>query len=262
MKKLWMASLLVLLACASKPEKKLPQSIEEAVASSYRTEANKARDKYRNPAKTLEFFGVQPNMTVVEIAPGAGWYMEILAPLLAEKGKYIMATVSGTRPYQIANEASIEAWKKKYPEVSKNMETALFSPPSQINFPKKGSADMVLTFRNVHNWMTVKGEQAAFKAFYDVLKPGGILGVVEHRAAAGRTDAKSGYVAQKDVIRMATKAGFRLVATSEINANPKDSTKHPEGVWTLPPSLRLGEKDRAKYEAIGESDRMTLKFIK
>lgn len=262
MKKLWMASLLVLVACASKPERKLPQTIEEAVSSPYRTETNKSRDKYRNPVKTLEFFGVKPNMTVVEIAPGAGWYMEILAPLLADNGKYIMATVTGDKPYQIANEASIEAWKKKYPEVSKNMETALFAPPSKINFPKKGSADMVLTFRNVHNWMTVNGEKAAFKAFYEVLKPGGILGVVEHRARGAKTDAKSGYVTQKDVIRMATRAGFRLVATSEINANPKDTTKHPSGVWTLPPSLRLGDKDRAKYEAIGESDRMTLKFIK
>jgi len=133
-----------------------------------------------------------------------------------------------------------------------------------VQMPKDNSADMVLTFRNVHNWMMANGEAEAFKAFYKVLKPGGVLGVVEHRALPSQEDplAKSGYVREQDVIEMAIKAGFRLAATSEINANPKDTKNHPEGVWTLPPSLKLGETNRDKYMQMGESDRMTLKFIK
>lgn len=264
MKIFLISALLIISACSSKTEKNLPSTVAQAVSSEYRSSENKKRDQYRNPEKTLELFGVKPHMTVLEIAPGAGWYLEILAPLLAEEGKYIMASPSATKPYQIANEEKIKSWMKKYPEVSQNMETAVFAPPSDIKLPKKGSVDMVLTFRNVHNWMTVRGHRAAFKAFYDVLRPGGILGVVEHRAPPGKTDplARSGYVTQKEVIRMATDAGFRLVGSSEINANPKDTANHPSGVWTLPPSLRLGDQDRAKYQAIGESDRMTLKFVK
>lgn len=188
--------------------------------------------------------------------------MEILAPYLSAQGRYIMAAPVADRPYFVANEKILTNWKNKFPHVK--TETVVFSPPATITLPKDGSADMVVTFRNVHNWMTAGGERVAFKSFYDSLKPGGILGVVEHRALPTQKDpkAKSGYVPEKDVIAMAEVVGFKLVAKSEINANPKDTKNHPEGVWTLPPALRLGDKDRSIYMAIGESDRMTLKFVK
>lgn len=266
MKYLFLSTLLLFASCSSQKDPlKIPETIEEAVSDSgYRSSPNKLRDQYRHPVETLKFFGLKPDMTVLEVSPGQGWYMEILAPLLAENGKYIAGMPVADKPYFKTNEEIINNWKAKYPQVSKNMETATFSPPSNIKFPADNSVDMVLTFRNVHNWMMSKGEAKAFKAFYDVLKPGGILGVVEHRANPDQEDpmAKSGYVREQDVIELAAKAGFKLVGSSEVNANPKDTKNHPEGVWTLPPSLRLGEKNRDKYLAIGESDRMTLKFMK
>lgn len=269
MKYFIMAALLATVACSSKKEVApaavvLPKTLEESVSSSFRTQEFTKRDMYRHPLETLKFFGVTPEMNVVEISPSAGWYTEILAPFLAEKGHYVAATPVAEKPYQIENEAKLKAFMAKYPQVSSKMETAMFNPPSEIKLPADGSADMVLTFRNVHNWMTVKSEKAAFKAFFKVLKPGGILGVVEHRANPDQKEsiAKSGYVRQQDVVKMARDAGFRLVAASEINANPKDTKDYPEGVWTLPPVLRLGDVDKDKYLAIGESDRMTLKFMK
>jgi predicted methyltransferase len=261
---LWL-SLLAMSACSTpKHPLDLPDTVEEAVASGFRSPENLPRDIYRHPADTLKFFGVSPEMTIVEVAPGQGWYMEILAPLLAKRGQYIMAAPVADKPYFVANEEKIKAWKTKYPHAGNKMESAVFSPPTTIKFPANNTADMVLTFRNVHNWMTAKGEKEAFKAFFNVLKPGGILGVVEHRALATQEDplAKSGYVREQDVIELAAQAGFKLVGTSEINANPRDTKDHPEGVWTLPPTLKLGDKDKEKYLAIGESDRMTLKFMK
>ncbi len=266
MKHILLLSLVLLSACSSKKDPlALPETIQEAVTESgYRSPQNKLRDVYRHPVETLEFFGITPEMTVVEIAPGQGWYMEILAPLLAEKGRYIMAAPVVDKPYFKINAELMNVWKAKYPNVGSKMESAIFSPPSKIVFPPAETADLVVTFRNVHNWMTAKGEEQAFKAFYDVLKPGGILGVVEHRALPSQEDplAKSGYVREQDVIELAARAGFKLVGSSEINANSKDTKDHPEGVWTLPPALKLGEKNREKYLAIGESDRMTLKFMK
>lgn len=265
MKFLLLALPFLLVSCSSKKDPlAIPETITEAVESGYRSPENKQRDKYRNPEKTLEFFGLKPDMTVVEISPGKGWYMEILAPYLSEKGKYIMAIPVADKPYFVANEEILNGWRSRYPRIGDKIEVARFSPPKTIKLPANNSADMVLTFRNVHNWMTVRGEKEAFKAFFNVLKPGGILGVVEHRAHPHQDDplAKSGYVIEQDVIDMAIKAGFRLAATSEVNANPKDTKDHPEGVWTLPPSLKLGDKNREKYQDIGESDRMTLKFVK
>ncbi len=263
MKILVLSSLLIFMGCSSKKDVlELPETIDEAVASEFRTPENMKRDIYRNPSETLKFFGLTPNMTVIEISPGAGWYMEILAPLLTLEGRYIMASPVADKPYFKVMEEKIKAWKEKFPMVQ--IENAIFSPPVRIEFQAYGIADMVLTFRNVHNWMTNGGEKEAFAAFYKVLKPGGILGVVEHRALPQQEDklARSGYVREQDVIEMAVKAGFRLVATSEINANPRDTRNHPAGVWTLPPTLRLGEEDREKYLTIGESDRMTIKFMK
>lgn len=265
MKYLLLSTLILFAGCSSQKDPlKIPESIEEAMDTGFRSPQNKPRDQYRHPVETLKFFGLTPEMTVLEVSPGQGWYMEILAPLLAENGKYIAGMPVADKPYFKANEEIINNWKAKYPQVSKQMQFVTFAPPSNIKFPANNSVDMVLTFRNVHNWMTAKGEKQAFKAFYDVLKPGGILGVVEHRALPEQEDplAKSGYVREQDVIQLAAEAGFKLVGSSEINANPKDTKDHPEGVWTLPPSLKLGEKNKEKYLAIGESDRMTIKFMK
>ena len=245
----------------------LPTSIDEAVAStSYRSADNVKRDQYRHPAQTLAFFGVKPEMTVVEVSPSSGWYLQILAPFLAEKGKYIGArSPAGESKYMDENAAEVSAYLKSHPEVESKTTFSEFSPPEKLEIAPAGSADMVLTFRNVHNWMQHGEAQAVFNSFFKALKPGGILGVVEHRAdPKGPHDAKGmkGYVAEKDVLAFAKKAGFKLEAQSEINANPKDTKNYPEGVWTLPPVLRLGDQDEAKYIAIGESDRMTLRFVK
>lgn len=253
-----------LFACSSAKktaEPVLPKSIDEAVASSYRTPENLQRDQYRHPVETLKFFGLQPNMTVVEISPGAGWYLEILAPLLSGGGgRYIGALPpSAGSEYMTKLNDKVHAWITQHPEVK----AEITSMSGEV--APAGTADMVLTFRNVHNWMTQGTQQEVFNKFFAALKPGGVLGVVEHRASEkGKQDpkAKSGYVKESEVIRLATKAGFKLDAKSEINANPKDTKDHPEGVWTLPPVLRLKEVNREKYVAIGESDRMTLRFIK
>jgi predicted methyltransferase len=244
----------------------LPSTIEEAVASSYRTDSNRARDQYRHPAETLSFFGVKPDMTVVEISPSGGWYLEILAPLLAEHGHYIAATPAAMGNAETNDGAKkIADWSSKHPEVAAKMATSDFNPPDKVEVAPAGSADMVLTFRNVHNWMAKDSQRAVFKGFFAALKPGGVLGVVEHRANAKQKrdpKAKSGYVLEKDVIALAQSVGFKLDKKSEINANPKDEKNYEGGVWTLPPTLRLKDKDRERYLAIGESDRMTLRFVK
>ena len=237
-------------------------SLRAAVATPTRTAANVLRDRHRHPVETLSFFGVQPDQTVVEIWPGGGWYTEILAPYLdAGGGTYIVAaperSLTGVRKLIAANPATYQ-----------RVQIANFPIPAAGGTPvAPGSADVVLTFRNVHNWMMGKEpfDAEAFRQMYAMLKPGGTLGVVEHRLPAGADDArqlKSGYIKVATVQRLAEAAGFRLAASSEVNANSLDTTDHPEGVWTLPPNFRLGDTDRAKYAAIGESDRMTLKFVK
>lgn len=261
---------LALTSCKSGPKKAetpppaLPSTIEEAIASPYRTEANRPRDQYRHPLETLQFFGLKPGMAVIEISPGAGWYMEILAPLLAANGNYIGAIVPSETGAMFAKlNAGVEAWIKSHPALDGKIKIVNFAPPAPL--VEDSSVDMILTFRNVHNWMAAGTEQDAFNSFFKALKPGGVLGVVEHRAdAKSKRDpkAKSGYVREADILALAKKAGFKLEARSEINANPKDTKEYPEGVWTLPPVLRLGDKDREKYLAIGESDRMTLRFVK
>jgi predicted methyltransferase len=244
-------------------------SLSHAIKASERSAKNSARDEYRHPEQTLAFFGFKPSMTVVEIAPGGGWYSEILAPALKEQGLYYAAhfpSDSSVGYYQ----RSLAAFKQKVAEDERfsNVKITEFAPLTHLDIAPAESADMVLTFRNVHNWYMGKdtdGALSAFKAFYKALKPGGTLGVVEHRLAENRADDEqktSGYMKQSYVVDLAKQAGFELAATSEINANPKDTADHPKGVWTLPPSLRLGEQDAEKYKAIGESDRMTLKFKK
>lgn len=251
-------------ACATSSR----NSIQQAVDSSHRLESHKARDQYRHPQQTLEFFEVEDDMTVVEVWPGAaGWYTAILAPLLNEKGTFYAAHFSADSkvPYF---RSSLKKFKEKTaarPDIYGNLILTELQPPERLSIAPEGTADRVLTFRNVHNWMNSGQAETVFKAMYSALKPGGILGVVEHRNPVDTVQdpaAKSGYVTEEHVILLAENAGFKLLARSEINANPKDSSNHPEGVWTLPPSLRLKELDRENYLAIGESDRMTLKFIK
>ncbi|GLX78865.1 methyltransferase [Thalassotalea insulae] len=239
--------------------------LEQAINGEHRSAANKARDQYRHPMETLNFFGFNANMTVVEIAPGGGWYTEILAPALKGKGKLYGAHYpdTGEDNYYSNSRRNLE---------KKLASNAVFSEVELTNFiPKKASklapaesADLVLTFRNLHNWGE-EGMAQVFKDAYKALKKGGVLGVVEHRMPENQSwkdNKRSGYVPQALAVKYAEEAGFKLAASSEINANPKDNANHPKGVWTLPPSLRLGEQDKEKYLAIGESDRMTLKFIK
>lgn len=232
-------------------------ALQAAIAGPQRSDLNKARDKYRHPFETLTFFGIKPDMTVVEISPGTGWYTEILAPFLRDHGKLYEA-VGGGRGAK-----SFEDKLKADPAVYGKVIVTTLQPPAQTEIAPAGSADMVLTFRNVHDWIPRGTTQDYFKAFYRALKPGGILGITDHRADPSQPQdpkAGNGYVRQDYTIQIAEQAGFKLAGTSEINANPKDPRNQP--VWNLPPTLRQGDKDRDKYMAIGESDRMTLKFIK
>jgi predicted methyltransferase len=240
--------------------------LKAAVAAPTRTPANMARDKYRHPAETLAFFGVKPTDHVVEIWPGGGWYTEILAPYLAAKGKLTVAMTVSNTPTRL---------EKKF-----GADPATYGKVARANFPAllggigvaPESADAVLTFRNVHNWRM--GEmnagdadysEAAFRELFAMLKPGGVLGIEDHRLPESANTARertSGYIKVSTIRSLAEKAGFKFVGSSEINANPRDTHDYPKGVWTLPPTFDEGDKDRAKYAAIGESDRMTLKFVK
>jgi predicted methyltransferase len=244
-----------------------PNALSRAIDGKQRSAEHKNRDKYRHPRQTLEFFDVKDDMTVIEIWPGEGWYTEILAPYLKSHGKLYAAHFSAGAD-ELYFKKNLHEFVKKLktqPKVYGKVELSVLQPPKLMQIAPDGSADRVLTFRNVHNWM--KGEQAAavFNAMYKALKPGGILGVVEHRNSMLKpqdSNALSGYVSEDYVIALARNAGFEFLDKSEINANSKDTKDYPEGVWTLPPALKLKDKDRAKYQAIGESDRMTIKFIK
>ena len=245
--------------------------LDNILAGDWRSDTNKARDKYRHPRETLAFFGVDPTRKLIEIWPGGGWYAEILAPLLRDKGQYIGVIPDAAKAGDEKAQAYAERNNKKLRDlfaarsdvfgkatlVEVNSASPVLGPP--------GSADVVLTFRNVHNWVMDGNEQVMFKALFAVLKPGGTLGVVDHRARPDQPPAEmqsSGYLPEAYVIALATGAGFELAGKSEINANPLDTKDYADGVWTLPPRLAKGDVDRAKYLAIGESDRMTLRFTK
>lgn len=241
--------------------------IEQAIASNHRSAENKARDVYRHPKETLMFFGIQPDMKVLEILPGAGWYTEVLAPILKVNGELTVASFGANHPndYLRGIHTKYEKMLDSNPEVYGKVKRVVFEDNGYLKDVADNSQDMVVTFRNTHNWIRYGGVEDAYRSFYRVLKKGGILGVVQHRANKGSDAMESsqkGYVPESYLIKLAESMGFELVAKSEINANPKDNKDHPEGVWTLPPSYRLKEVDREKYQAIGESDRMTLRFVK
>ena len=243
------------------------KKLESIVKSEHRTAKFSKRDVFRHPFETLSFFGLKDNMTVVEISPGAGWYAEILAPFLKDNGQYIAA---GYDP-QSSNQYFQKKAKQLIDKLSANpklygkAKVSVMQVPEKLNFTQDNSADMVLSFRNTHNWHSKGHSEAVYGAIYKALKPGGIFGLVQHRAGHRfplDKSGKMGYLKQSDIIRLAQKIGFQLLDKSDLNANPKDTRDYEAGVWTLPPVYRLNNLDRKKYEAIGESDRMTLKFVK
>lgn len=259
-------SLINLHLIAADSDSSAKAALKAAVQGETRTAENKARDKFRHPIETLLFFGIRPDMTVVEVYPGGGWYTEILGPFLNENGQYYAAGFD--------RESDSEYVKKALKKLDKmlashanysNAKTTELALPKKVVIAPPASADMVLTFRNTHSLMRRGHVEAGFKAFYDALKPGGILGLVQHRGdGKGTQDPKAGkgYVNEAYVIALAEKAGFKLVAKSDINANPNDTKDYAGGVWTLPPSLGSDDENKDRFTAIGESDRMTLKFVK
>ncbi len=238
----------------------------DLLAAPHRRPANRARDAARHPAETLAFFGVRPDSRVVEILPGsAGYYLEILAPWLRGRGQYIAANRPADAPpeYVADHQRLLERLRAEPALYDQVVVTAFDADRHAV--AAAGSADFVLTFRNLHNWLERNQLEASLRAFHRALKPGGVLGVVDHRGRTDRSQAeqmKSGYVREDVAIALIEQGGFRLAGRSDINANPRDTKDHPEGVWTLPPTLRLKDVDRARWLAIGESDRFTLRFVK
>lgn len=269
--------LTLLAACSSTPKQEAAPTaaqaspgaaLDAALAGDWRAPADMLRDRYRHPAQTLAFFGVQPDQTVIEITPGGGWYADILAPYLRARGHYVAAiwddAIPGQPGYRYNLNKTLREKFASQPAVYGTPELRAFDTKAP-HFGPANSADTVLTFRNVHNWVADGNADAYFTAFFNVLKPGGTLGVVDHRAKPGtdlETMKKSGYLTEALIIDLAQRAGFTLDGKSEANANAADSKDHPNGVWTLPPTNTHDKADNAKYQAIGESDRMTLRFRK
>jgi predicted methyltransferase len=267
-------ALFTVCAGATKPEdsqegRSIASAINAASAGEHRSADNIARNPSRHPAGTLVFFGLTPNMTVLEIHPGGLWYTEILAPVLKEDGQLIVAghdtSIENQPGYRYRQQASMEQRFSEEATIFGEVDIVKLTPPDSIALGAPASVDMVLTFRNFHGWIRDGVASVNMQAFYQVLKPGGVLGVVQHRTdtpgllPSGKIN---GYVSETQMVELAEAAGFVLEARSEINANPKDNHQHPAGVWSLPPTLRLGEENRQTYLDIGESDRMTLRFRK
>ncbi|RBP51142.1 class I SAM-dependent methyltransferase [Arenicella xantha] len=250
-------------------DEELSAKLSTAMLGDHRSDKNKERNTYRHPIETLDFFGMNADMTVLEIAPGGGWYTEILAPALRDTGTYIAGsydvTVEGQPKYRYRQHQALLEQIIKQPDLYGQVKVATYSPPQSRTLWQADSVDMVLTFRSSHGWVREGLIDDVYADFYKVVKPGGILGVVQHRAPEGGDAvewAKQGYVPESRIIQAAEKAGFVLDGKSEINANAKDLKDNNEGVWRLPPTLSLGDQDRETYLAIGESDRMTLRFKK
>jgi predicted methyltransferase len=257
-----------LLSLAAPAAQSNQVSLSDIVAGEHRLTSNVNRDKYRHPIDTLNFIGIKPNMTVIEVWPGKGWYSEILAPYLKQgSGKLIAAGFPQNEgpKWRQSMAHDYQQWLRSSPEIYDEVGVVELGPPSYWNLGPDNSVDAVVTFRNVHNWLKGGYQAEMFTSFFKVLKPGGVLGVTDHRAPENMdlaTMKKSGYVSESLVIAYAKQAGFILEETSEVNANPLDNKDYIKGVWTLPPSLRLGDENKQKYLTIGESDRMTLRFRK
>ncbi|MDH4393476.1 MAG: methyltransferase [Aquabacterium sp.] len=254
--------------CALQPAAADDARLRAAIAGAHRSAANRARDGARHPYEMLRFFGLAPTQQVVELAPGGGWFTEILAPYLRDTGRIFAAHESATdaNDYRRRSRQGFDAKLAREPAVYSQVQVGLMPrTPRFADIAPPGGADLVLTFRNVHNWIEAGHFDATLQAAFAVLKPGGVLGVEEHRAPPGMpTDwiAKNGYVTEALMVERAEAAGFRLDARSEVNANPLDTKDHPNGVWSLPPTLRGGDVDRARFMAIGESDRFTHRYRK
>ena len=240
--------------------------LKEVIAGDHRTSDAKARDQYRHPYESLTFFGIREDMTIVEIYPGGGWYTQILAPYLKDEGKLIDAVYD-------RNPKTQKSWVAEYnkefsdqyvgkTELYGDIELVDMVPPDRVELAPPGTVDMILDFRNAHNWLPWGSDEVA-ASWYKALKKGGVVGLIAHRMDASKPyDPENGYVHQQAIVDLMVKSGFELAAASEVNSNPKDTKDHSEGVWTLPPGLALGKEKSEKYLAIGESDRMTLKFVK
>jgi predicted methyltransferase len=265
---LLLASALLLAASCSTTSTRetTAAALDNILAGSQRSAENSARDRYRHPKETLLFFGIRPEMKVLEVWPEPGWYTEVIAPLVRERGKYFAAVIAPDpdSKYVTGRLSDYQQKLAAKPDVYGAVEVVTL-PTDGSDVVPPGTLDMVVTFRNIHNWMARDSAGQVFATLYRALKPGGVLGVVEHRgnaAIAQDLKAKSGYVNEDYAIRLIEGQGFRLVGESQVNANPKDTKDYEQGVWTLPPNYRLGDKDRQKYADIGESDRFTLKFEK
>ena len=242
------------------------QALDGILAGTQRSQENRDRDRYRHPRETLLFFGIRPEMRVLEVWPEPGWYTEVLGPLLRAKGQYYAGVIAADPASRNITQrlASYRAKLAARPDLYDRVQVVTF-PTAGGDVLPANSLDLVLTFRNLHDWMARGEAERVFATMYRALKPGGVLGVVEHRGVPGApqdTAAKSGYVEEDYAVRLIEAQGFRLVAKSQVNANPRDTKDYEQGVWTLPPTYRLGARDREKYAAIGESDRFTLKFVK
>lgn len=273
------AAAVTLAACATAPQAAAPTpdaALVAAVAGDWRSAADKARDGARRPAEVLAFWGVKPGASTLELSPGGGYWTDILAPYAKATGGRYFATAADLSNPALSegakrNRAAFEARLAAKPDVYGNVTLVNFGQVS-TSLGAPNSVDVVITARNVHNWMAADMLDKVFKQSFDVLKPGGVFAVEEHRAPVGPQDpkAENGYVTEAFVIAAAERAGFRLDARSELLANPKDTKDHPFGVWTLPPVGRTAPAgqpanpafDRTKYNAIGESDRMALRFVK
>ena len=254
-------------ACAaSSSRESTAEALTLILAGNQRTPDEPGRDAYRHPKETLLFFGIRPEMSVLEVWPEPGYYTAIIGPLLRDRGKYYGGVIAAdpSSKYITHRLEEYRARLAARPDLYDRVAVVTFAVDGGDTVPP-GSVDMVLTFRNIHNWMARDQAAAAFRGMFRALKPGGVLGVVEHRgnpAVPQDPKAKSGYVNEDYAIKLIEDQGFRLVAKSGVNDNPKDTKDYEQGVWTLPPTYRLGDKDRARYAAIGESDRFTLRFVK
>lgn len=262
------AALFAVLLSAGAGAEDFSSQLKTIANGEHRSAAYIARNEYRHPVETLTFFGLRPDMTVVEVSPGGGgWYTEILAPFLREQGTYYAGSYDpdASREYFQRNAKRYADKLATRPDLYDKVKVTVFAPPEKLDAAPDGSADLVLTFRNLHNWTQSGHARATLEAMYRYLKPGGVLGLVQHRgdpAAPQHPEAKFGYLREDVVIALANAVGFRLLEASEVNANPRDSKDHPKGVWNLPPGYEDGDEKRDTYAAIGESDRMTLKFRK